>query len=62
MPLPNSKYDVDEKNKPFGNLGEHQHGGQWLVAQLTGQQPLQNSVGLNIVPWIALHFCKKEGR
>jgi hypothetical protein len=57
---PNSKLEFDAKGRSL-TLPSWPHGGEFLAADLTGVVPPANDLGkMNIVPWIALRFCKKD--
>jgi hypothetical protein len=55
-----SKFELDAKGRTLKPV-LWPHGGEFLEASLLGGVPQNNETNkLNIVPWIALLFCKKE--
>jgi hypothetical protein len=54
------KLQLDAKGRHL-TLSSWPHGGEFLAANLIGEVPPANDFGkMNIVPWIALRFCKRD--
>jgi hypothetical protein len=60
-----SKYGFDDiHHNPLPNVRDWPHGGEMLIAvNLAGEPPTAANLNqANIMPWIALHICRKGGR